>query len=87
MRFTKKKQVGYSWENKYDETLLAVGPRNGVVYKLMSKEIKEHRDEPKENIASRVAVSGLMTDKNCKEAVLADETLKRATIPKGVKNI
>ena len=64
--FTRKEQVGQSWENKYDETLLAVGPRNGVVYKLMSKEIKEHRDEPKENIASRVAVSGLMTDKDCK---------------------
>ena len=66
VRFTRKKQVGYSWENKYDETLLAVGPRNGVVHKFMNNEIKEHRDEPKENIASRVAVSGLMIDKDCR---------------------
>ena len=87
MRFTRKEQVGQSWENKYDETLLAVGPRNGVVYKLMSKEIKEHRDEPKENIASRVAVSGLMTDKDCREAIIADKAVKRATIPEMVKNI
>ena len=87
MRFTRKEQVGPSWENKYNETLLAVGPRNGVVYKLMSKEIKEHRDEPKENIASRVAVSGLVTDKDCREAMIADKALKRATIPEGAKNI
>ena len=31
MKFTRKEQIGESWENKYDEILLAVGPRNGVV--------------------------------------------------------
>ena len=64
--FTRKEQVGQSWENKYDETLLAVGPRNGVVHKLMNKESKERKEEPEENIASRVSVSGLMTDKDCR---------------------
>ena len=53
----------------------------------MSTEIKEHRDEPEENIASRVAVSGLMTDKDCREAIIADKAVKRATIPEGVNNI
>ena len=43
MRFTRKEQVGQLWENKYDEILLAVGPRNGVVYKLTDKKIKEKR--------------------------------------------
>ena len=31
VRFTRKERVGCSWENKYNEILLAVGPRNGVV--------------------------------------------------------
>ena len=53
----------------------------------MNKEIKERKDEPEENITSRVAVSGLMTDKDCREAVFADKTVKRATIPEVVKNI
>ena len=66
MRFTRKEQVGQSRENKYNETLLAVGPRNGVVYKLIDNEIKESREEHEENIASRIAVSGLMTDKDCR---------------------
>ena len=66
MKFTRKEQVGQSWENKYDETLLAVGPRNGVVHKFMNKEIKKRKKEPKGNIASRVVVSGLMTNKDCR---------------------
>ena len=31
VRFTRREQVGRSWENRYDEILLAVGPQNGVV--------------------------------------------------------
>ena len=50
----------------YNEILLAVGPQNGVVHKIMSKEMKESREEPEENIASRIAVSGLMIDKDCR---------------------
>ena len=40
-----------------------------------------------ERIAPRVVVSSLMTDKDCREAIIADKTLKRATIPEGVTNI
>ena len=40
-----------------------------------------------ERIKPRVVVSGLMTDKDCREAMIADKVLKRATIPEGVKNI
>ena len=31
VRFTRKEEVRYLWENKYNEILMAVGPRNGVV--------------------------------------------------------
>ena len=57
------------------------------MHKLMDKKIKERKEKPEENIASRVAVSGLMTDKDCREAIIADKALKRATIPEGVNNI
>ena len=50
----------------YNEILLTVGPRNGVVHKLLDKKNKENRGEPKENISLHVVVSGLMTDKDCR---------------------
>ena len=43
--------------------------------------------ESDERIASRIAVSGLMTDKDCREAIIADKAIKRATIPEGAENI
>ena len=43
VKFTREEQVERSWE-RYNEILFAVGPRNGVVHKIMSKEMKGSRE-------------------------------------------
>ena len=38
-------------------------------------------------MAPHIAVSGIMTDRDCKEAIFADKELERTGIPEGVKMI
>ena len=40
MRFAEKEEVELLWTKLYDEKLVAIGPRNGVVHKLLIKEFQ-----------------------------------------------
>ena len=87
-------EVKYSIPRWYNETLVAVGPRNGVVSVFRNKIVKKYvewdskleeirlnkydiseneKRRPDRTAVSRIAVSSVLVNRRCREAVIADK--------------
>ena len=72
---------------------MAVGPKNGIANKLISRTNEAKRskrqEEPEKGARKShyIVVAGLTIDRNCRTAVVADKTLERVAVVEGTTTI